>query len=164
MPLLEVTWFHPWQMDAALGDEVRPVHAFMGAPEGSSLQAHAAGRDGLLIEGSKHWEYAYAIRQSGIAKAGHGVRALDAGCGRSAFPAYLASRGIRMHGVDLDASAMTSLRPYGVAVTRGSLSALPYRDETFDHVFCISVLEHTPDPLRCFDELWRVTRPGGCSR
>jgi SAM-dependent methyltransferase len=41
------------------------------------------------------------------------------------------------------------------------LQALPYRDAAFDQVFCISVLEHTEDPLRCFDELWRVTRAGG---
>ncbi len=161
MALQELTWFHPRLVDAALHEEVGPVHAFMGAPAGSPLTQHSAGRDGIVIEGSKHWEYAYAIRRAGIVGGRGGVRALDAGCGRSAFTAYLAGRGIRMHGIDLLPPAVARLRPYGVVVTLGDLGALPYRDGAFDHVFCISVLEHTPDPLRCFDELWRVTRLGG---
>jgi len=160
MSLAELTWFQPAMMDAALRQELVPVHRFMGAPEGTPLTDHAVGEGGLLIEGSKHWEYAYAIRQSCILAA-PGCRALDAGCGRSAFPAYLAGRGVRMFGIDLNESAIACLRPYGVTAVRGDLSALPYRDESFDQVFCISVLEHTPDPLSCFDELWRVTRLGG---
>ena len=160
MALAELTWFHPSMMDATLRRELAPIHRFMGAPESTPLNDHAAGEGGLLIEGSKHWEYTYAIRQSNVL-ARPGCRALDAGCGRSAFPAYLAQRGVRMFGIDLNGSAIACLRPHGVAAVRGDLSALPYRDESFDQVFCISVLEHTPDPLRCFDELWRVTRRGG---
>jgi SAM-dependent methyltransferase len=160
MALEELTWFHPRLMDAALHAEVAPVHAFMRAPAGASLARHADGPDGILIEGSKHWEYSYAIRQAGLAAA-RGARALDAGCGRSAFTAYLARRGLRVYGVDLLAPPLARLRPYGVDVTLGDLAALPYRDGAFDHVLCISVLEHTADPLRCFDELWRVTREGG---
>ncbi len=160
MALEELTWFHPRLVDAALRAEVASVHAFMRAPADAPLNEHAAGSDGTFIEGSKHWEYTYAIRQAALGGA-RGARALDAGCGRSAFTAYLAGRGLRMHGVDLLAPALTRLRPYGVAVTLGNLAALPYRDGAFDHVLCISVLEHTPNPLRCFDELWRVTRMGG---
>ena len=160
MALAELTWFHPSMMDATLRRELAPIHRFMGAPEGAPLNDNAAGEGGLFIEGSKHWEYTYAIRQSNVL-ARPGCRALDAGCGRSAFPAYLALRGVRMFGIDLNGSAIVFLRPHGVTAVRGDLSALPYRDESFDQVFCISVLEHTPDPLRYFDELWRVTRLGG---
>ena len=160
MALEELTWFHPRLMDAALRAEVAPVHTFMEARADAPLDEHAAGPAGIFIEGSKHWEYTYAIRQAGLAAA-RGARALDAGCGRSAFTAYLAGRGLRMHGVDLLAPPLSRLRPHGVAVTLGDLAALPYRDGAFDHVLCISVLEHTPDPLRCFDELWRVTRLDG---
>jgi SAM-dependent methyltransferase len=160
MPLQEVTWFHPTLMDATVRESVAPVHAFMGVPRDTSLDAHAVGTNGLVIEGSKHWEYAYALQKSGLLQRA-GARVLDAGCGRSAFTAYLAGRGVRVYGTDLRLSAIDQLRPHGVRVSAGNLLALPYRDGTFDQVFCISVLEHTDDPLRCFDELWRVTRVGG---
>ena len=160
MALQELTWFHPALMDAAIREGVGPVHEFMGLPQGVALNAHAVGRNGLAIEGSKHWEYTHALRGSGLL-AGVGERILDAGCGRSAFTAYLAGHGTRVHGIDLNPSAVTRLRPYGVQVSVGDLHVLPYRDSAFDRVFCISVLEHTRDPLCCFDELWRVTRAGG---
>ena len=160
MALQEVTWFHPSLMDATIGDAVAPVHAFMGVPQGTSLDAHAVGMNGLVIEGSKHWEYTYALRKSGLLRHAGG-RVLDAGCGQSAFTAYLAGRGVRVYGTDLRLSAVDQLRPHGVRVSAGNLRALPYRDGAFDQVFCISVLEHTDDPLACFDELWRVTRVGG---
>lgn len=160
MALAELTWFHPSLMDATLRRELAPIHRFMGVSEGTPLNDHTVGEGGLFIEGSKHWEYTYAIRQSNVL-ARPGCRALDAGCGRSAFPAYLARQGVRMFGVDINGTALHILRGHGVSVTLGSLDALPYQDESFDQVFCISVLEHTPDPLRCFDELWRVTRKGG---
>lgn len=161
MSLEELAWFHPRLMDAALRADVRPIHEFMGASGDAPLTDHAIGRNGLVIEGSKHWEYTYAIRRAGLAAVDPGIRVLDAGCGRSAFPAYLASRGIRVHGVDRNGAAVECLRPYGVQLMRADLAALPYREGAFDQVLCISVLEHTPDPLRCFDELWRVTGLGG---
>jgi SAM-dependent methyltransferase len=160
MPLHEVTWFHPALMDATVRDVVEPVHRFMGAPRDSALDLHAEGENGLVIEGSKHWEYVYALQRCDLLSHA-GARVLDAGCGRSAFAAYLATHCLRVHGIDVNFSNVATLHPHGVRTAVGDLHALPYRDDTFDHVFCISVLEHTADPLGCFDELWRVTRPGG---
>lgn len=160
MALREVTWFHPSMMDATVREGVAPVHAFMGAASGTLLDAHAVGADGLIIEGSKHWEYTVALQRSGLLQRTD-ARALDAGCGQSAFTAYLAARGVRVHGTDVRLAAIARLRRHDVHSSVGDLHALPYRDDTFDQVFCISVLEHTEEPLRCFDELWRVTRIGG---
>jgi SAM-dependent methyltransferase len=160
MALQEVTWFRPALMDATVREGVAPVHAFMGVPTGTPLDHHALGTDDLVIEGSKHWEYTYALRKSGLLQRA-GALVLDAGCGQSAFTAYLAGRGVRVHGTDVRLAAIARLRRHGVRASVGDLRALPYRDDTFAQVFCISVLEHTEDPLRCFDELWRVTRVGG---
>jgi ubiquinone/menaquinone biosynthesis C-methylase UbiE len=160
MSLQELTWFHPALIDATVREGVEPVHDFMGLSRQASLTAHAVGAGGLIIEGSKHWEYTHALRRAGLLS-GVGGRVLDAGCGRSAFTAYLAHRGVRVHGIDLNPSVAARLLPYRVRVSTGDLQALPYRDDSFDQVFCISVLEHTRDPFRCFDELWRVTRAGG---
>jgi ubiquinone/menaquinone biosynthesis C-methylase UbiE len=38
---------------------------------------------------------------------------------------------------------------------------LPLRNESFDGVLCIEVLEHVPDPWRAVSELHRVLQPGG---
>jgi len=39
--------------------------------------------------------------------------------------------------------------------------AMPCRDASFDAVFCINVLEHTPDPQRVVSEAARLLEPGG---
>jgi SAM-dependent methyltransferase len=48
-------------------------------------------------------------------------------------------------------------------VTRGSLTALPYGDASFDRALCLDVLEHLSyaDQPRALAELFRVVAPGG---
>jgi SAM-dependent methyltransferase len=38
---------------------------------------------------------------------------------------------------------------------------LPYEDNTFDLVTSDQVFEHVQDQVRAFQELWRITKPGG---
>jgi hypothetical protein len=47
-------------MDATIRDVLGPIHR----SDGTAWTHHAVGEGGLMIEGSKHWEYAYVIRQS----------------------------------------------------------------------------------------------------
>ena len=39
----------------------------------------------------------------------------------------------------------------------------PLSSESFDSLFCYSVLEHTPKPWNVVPELYRVLKPGGCA-
>ena len=43
----------------------------------------------------------------------------------------------------------------------GDLFSLPFRDNTFDYVFSIYVLEHVPNPELAIKEMHRVLKPGG---
>ncbi|WP_158292097.1 methyltransferase domain-containing protein [Paracraurococcus ruber] len=38
---------------------------------------------------------------------------------------------------------------------------LPFRDDSFDAIFSVAVLEHVRDPFRCAAEIARVLKPGG---
>jgi SAM-dependent methyltransferase len=43
----------------------------------------------------------------------------------------------------------------------GDIHALPFVDNSIDAIICISVLEHVEDPIRAFEEMYRVLKPGG---
>ena len=50
-----------------------------------------------------------------------------------------------------------------IKYTIGGLSGFPYKDNTFDRVFCISVIEHIAECglAKAAKEFRRVLRPGG---
>ena len=46
-------------------------------------------------------------------------------------------------------------------LTRGTAETLPFRDETFDRVYCVNALHHFRDRVRFFEEARRILKPGG---
>ena len=50
---------------------------------------------------------------------------------------------------------------YETTDVRGVGEVLPFKDDSFDAVFSIAVLEHVKDPFRCAREIARVLKPGG---
>jgi len=39
--------------------------------------------------------------------------------------------------------------------------SIPFDDNSFDWVFCVNVIDHTPDPEALIEEIKRVLKPGG---
>jgi ubiquinone/menaquinone biosynthesis C-methylase UbiE len=64
-----------------------------------------------------------------------------------------------------DPSAPMLARARGVApaarLVRARAEALPWRDATFDRIFCVNALHHFSDRHRFFAEARRILRPGG---
>ena len=82
------------------------------------------------------------------------ARVLDAGCGEGVLVEEYAGR-LAIEGIDASYSSNR--------VRRGSLTALPYADGSFDRALCLDVLEHLPfaeQPL-ALSELHRILKPGG---
>ncbi len=110
---------------------------------------------------SKRWEYPWALERADLAPGSH---VLDAGCGASIFPIYLATQGYRVSALDLDPpECLDRLHGVDVNYVKGAPTALPFKDGSFDSAFCISVIEHLGrDGMpAALSELRRVIRPGG---
>jgi SAM-dependent methyltransferase len=95
-----------------------------------------------------------------------GKRILDAGCGAGRFSDVAAGCGATVVACDLsdaiDACRDNTRGSAGrVHTVQASLYDLPFREGSFDAVFCFGVIQHTPDPRRTMATLPRYVRPGG---
>jgi SAM-dependent methyltransferase len=90
---------------------------------------------------------------------------LDAGCGMGRYLRVVAEAGAVAVGMDLSraveaAKDLTGEWP-GVSVVQGDLLRLPFAEGSFDHIYSLGVLDHTPDPRRAFLGLAKLLKPGG---
>lgn len=94
-------------------------------------------------------------------------RVLDAGCGTGRMSAYLRSQhpSLAVVGVDLSPGMVEQARALvpGVDFEVGDLTALPFKDGSFDGILVWYSTIHTPDEglPAVFAELRRVVRDGG---
>jgi ubiquinone/menaquinone biosynthesis C-methylase UbiE len=99
---------------------------------------------------------------------GPGLRVLDAGCGRGEILLACAKAGAEVAGIDYSESAVELTRETladvpGADIRCGSVTELPWPDESFDRIEYSDVIEHL-DPeqtVPAFREFRRVLRPGG---
>lgn len=91
-----------------------------------------------------------------------GALVLETGCGNGKTLHALLSAGIPAFGIDISKEAVR-LCGCGDAAA-ADIRYLPFKDESFDAVFCRHVLGHLVQRERCLaaEELMRVVRPGGC--
>ena len=97
------------------------------------------------------------------------VRVLDAGCGHGLYAMILAERGYRVDAIDIDTGRIRELQRHQaeyaplarIDAQVGSLTSLPYPNNTYDVIICSDVIEHIADDRTAFSELARVLKHGG---
>jgi SAM-dependent methyltransferase len=88
-----------------------------------------------------------------------GARVLDAPCGEGALALALSQAGLNAVGADVWDAAHRWL---GERFTLADLNQpLPWRDDSFDAVFCVEGIEHLENRFLFLREAHRVLRPGG---
>lgn len=69
-----------------------------------------------------------------------------------------------VHSFDISRSvdrARATLNDERLTLSQASIFDIPYREGSFDFVYCHRVLQHTPDPLRAIRCVARMAKPGG---
>lgn len=93
-----------------------------------------------------------------------GKMVLDAGCGNGALTAAVAKLGAKVVGVDYATSVLYAEKHYGangVHFVQGDLQEPSLPADSFDLVYSIGVLHHTPDTHKTFQSVAQLVKPGG---
>ena len=94
-----------------------------------------------------------------------GRRILEAGSGAGRFTEVLCRTGAEIYSFDystaVDANAINNGANKNLHLFQADIRAIPLPPAWFDHVLCLGVLQHTPEPEASFRSLARHVRPGG---
>ena len=123
---------------------------------------------------SRRWEYPFVAQRliefAGTQPMNTPIHVLDAGSGVTYFPYFLRNEIPRSEITCFDsnntyhpmfAAVNATMGETKVKFAEGWLQKLPFENDSFDAVCCISVLEHTGNYEEILDEFARVLRPGG---
>ncbi len=88
---------------------------------------------------------------------------LDAGCGEGRFARYFIEKGFNLIGMDFSEEYVRLAKKKigkGKFVV-GSVTNIPFKDNSFDYIFTVDVLQHVPDLRQALSELYRVLKKEG---
>lgn len=92
-------------------------------------------------------------------------RVLDVGCGAGRFAEIALNAGAQVTAIDLSDAVDACQRNLGgspsLNVVQASIYELPFRPQTFDYVYCIGVVQHTPNPNQSIVAICDMVKPGG---
>jgi SAM-dependent methyltransferase len=94
-----------------------------------------------------------------------GLHVLEAGCGAGRFTEVLLDRGAYVTSVDMSEAVDANARNFPPSerhrIAQADIMRLPFENGTYDVVFCLGVVQHTPSPERTIEALYDKTGPGG---
>jgi SAM-dependent methyltransferase len=94
-----------------------------------------------------------------------GAAVLDVGCGAGRFTEIALSLGAEVFAMDyseaVDACRQNFPSHPNLHVVQADVYALPFQPERFDYIYCLGVLQNTPDPRRACLALPLLLKPGG---
>jgi uncharacterized protein YbaR (Trm112 family)/trans-aconitate methyltransferase len=95
----------------------------------------------------------------------NGKLVLDVGCGAGRFTEVALAAGARVVAIDyssaVDACAANLGSSSRLTVAQGDIYHLPVKLDSFDYVYCLGVLQHTPDPRAALLALIPPLKRGG---
>jgi SAM-dependent methyltransferase len=121
-------------------------------------------RTQLDTEHSQESESAFHERTGFTPEELKGKLVLDVGCGMGRFAEVATRWGAHVVGIDLSeaaAVAARNLRERAFVALQANVFALPFAPESFDYIYSIGVLHHTPDCEKAVKVLPQYLAPGG---
>ncbi len=100
---------------------------------------------------------------SKILKKNNPKKILEAGCGTGRILMPLIKKGYLIEGFDLSKNMLKELskKNKNIKTKIGDIEKIPYKNNTFDLIYSITVLMHLPDFKKAFKEMYRVTKKNG---
>jgi 2-polyprenyl-3-methyl-5-hydroxy-6-metoxy-1,4-benzoquinol methylase len=90
---------------------------------------------------------------------------LEVGSGSGRFTKLALNTGAMVISFDFSNAVEANYKSNGnsenLLLVQTSIYEMPFREETFDRVFCFGVIQHTPDPKATFMNLVKMLKPGG---
>jgi len=111
-------------------------------------------------ESEEHFLMKTALRPDEL----KGKLVLDVGCGMGRFAEVATRWGARVVGIDLSAAAEVAARNLAsrdFVALQADVFALPFAAESFDVIYSVGVLHHTPDCEAAVKALAKYLKPGG---
>lgn len=90
---------------------------------------------------------------------------LEAGSGAGRFTEILVKTSANIFSFDFSNAVEANYRNNNLAknlrIFQGDIYSIPFKNQSFDHVFCLGVIQHTPNSEKAFRSLASKVKPGG---
>lgn len=128
------------------------------------FQWHLHAKTQLDTEQSRRSEGAFRRRTGFRPEDLAGKLVLDVGCGMGRFAEVATRWGAHVVGIDLSLAAEVAARNLAdrsASIFQADVFKLPFAPESFDYIYSIGVLHHTPNCEQAFKALPKLLKPDG---